>query len=654
MLEHYLGVKEQYPDALLFYRMGDFYELFFEDAEVAARELQIALTSRDRTAESKTPMCGVPHHAVENYLAQLVDKGFKVAVCDQVEDPKEAKGLVRREVTRVLTPGTVTEDANLSAKTNNYLAALCWNADKGRGGLTWLDFSTGTWAGMGSNRETELWQWAMKVAPRELLLPKGLAPPTRQTDLAAHITELPPRPAFDPERAARAMAEAQHVEDVSVLGLGGEPELLRACGAVLHYLGQTQLGGFDHLGEFNLVNLGRHLVLDEVTERNLEIFRRLDGRTGRGTLWKVLDATMTPMGGRLLEQRLKTPWREPGPILRTQECVAFLHGRDGLRAALRELLDSVYDLERLSTRVALGRATPKDYLALRRSAQNLGPIRGLLAAEEQSSQGLAQGMARLLGKWDGLDDIRALLEAALVDSPPPVITEGGLFRPGYDARLDELIGLTEHGESALQSLLEREQAATDIPKLKLGFNKVFGYYIEISKLHQDKVPEHFIRRQTLVNCERYITEELKELEEKLLSAAQDRRNLEYELFAGLRARVAEARPRFMFMAHALAALDYWQCLAETARTRSWCAPEIAETIELEIEAGRHPVVEDAQGANYIPSDLRMDESRRILLITGPNMAGKSTVLRQAAILTILAQIGSFVPARRARIGLADR
>ncbi len=650
MLEHYLGVKQQYPDALLFYRMGDFYELFFEDAETAARELQIALTSRDKSGDNKTPMCGVPHHAAENYLAKLVAKGFKVAVCDQVEDPKQAKGLVKREVTRVLTPGTVVEDANLTAKTNNFLAALYWDADKGRGGLTWLDFSTGTWAGMAGKRENELWQWAIKVAPRELLLPKGLAHPKDVSDFGAHITELPSNPAFSPDRARRALVEVQKVEDISILGLDKTPELVRACGAVLHYLKETQLSDFDHLGEFTLVNLSKHLIIDEVTERNLELFRRLDGRAGRGTLWHVLDRTMTPMGGRLLEHRLKTPWRDLAPVARTQDCVRFLFKHDAVRAALRTLLDTVYDLERLSTRICLGRATPKDFTALRQSVRNLPPIHALL--NEQSA--LPKGVEKLAKKWDSMEDLAALLEKALVDTPPPTITEGGLFRPGFDQRLDELIELTEHGENALQSLLSSEQATSGVPKLRLGFNRIFGYYLEISKLHQDKVPEHYIRRQTLVNSERYITPKLKELEEKLLSAAQERKDLEYNLFLSLRDTLAQARPRFMFMAHALAALDYWQGLAEAARGWGWVAPDLHEGIELEIVAGRHPVVEEAMGANYIPNSLTIDQSRRILLITGPNMAGKSTVLRQAALITLLAQIGSYVPATKARIGLADR
>ncbi len=648
MFEQYLRIKEEHPDALLFYRMGDFYELFFEDAEIAARELSIALTTRNPNAEVKIPMCGVPHHAAEGYLAQLMDKGFKVAVCDQIQDPKEAKGLVERAVTRVLTPGTVVEDANLAAKAPNYLAALLFDADKAAGGLAWADASTGEFGGLHAKQEAELWQWVAKLEPRELLLPGDFEIPAPYRDLTAHITRLP-LGVFDQARASRDLLACQCLESLNTIDLNDKPELVRACGGVLAYLRQTQKSDQVQLDEFQLVSLARHLIVDEVTERNLELFRRLDGRTGSGTLWKVLDRTMTPMGGRLLAERLKRPWRDPGPARACQDNVEWLYDQDELRARLRSVLDQVYDLERLSTRIFLGRAVPKDFAALRTTLAALPGLPELFAG-----QSLPKELAALLRNWDGLDDLADLLQRALADSLPPLITEGGLFRQGFDPRLDELIELTEHGEAALSGLLEQERERSGIAKLKLGFNKVFGYYLEVSKAHQGEIPEDFIRRQTLVNSERYITPGLKELEERILSASEERKTLEYKLFQDLRQTVARARPRLLFMAHAVAALDYWQCLAETARVLEWSRPELHTGPELDIELGRHPVVEAAQGGNYVPNSLSMDEHRRILLITGPNMAGKSTVLRQAAILTILAQMGSFVPAKRARIGLADR
>jgi DNA mismatch repair protein MutS len=652
MLEQYLRFKEENPGCLLFFRMGDFFELFFEDAETVARAVQITLTSRNPKDDNPIPMCGVPHHAVEPYLSQLLDKGFRIAICDQIEDPKEAKGLVKRAVTRVLTPGTVVEDSNLKSKENNYLGALYWDTARNAGGIAWIDFSTGQWSGLHSRREPELWQWIVKINPRELLLPQGRKVPPQYGDLEAQVTGVPPAAYFDEVSAVRRIGEVQGTTNLDSLDLGDKPELVRACGALLTYLEHTQKCPLTHLGEFKPLNLGKHLLLDEVTERNLEIFRRLDGRSGKGTLWRVLDKTMTPMGGRLLEARLRQPWRDLPPIEKTQDCVAFLLGRDQLRADLRLALDSVYDLERLSTRVVLGRATPKDFVALRRSLPMLPKVRALLTGLELDE---APDLKRLLSKWDDIEDVAALLESSFVDSPPPVITDGGLFKKGFDSQLDELIELNEHGEDKLQTLHRQELEASGIPKLKLGYNKVFGYYFEVSKAFKGQVPEHFVRRQTLVNSERYITPAMKAMEDRIISASEERKALEYKLFQTIRERVASARSRFLFMADAVAALDYWQGLAEAARVNDWCRPSLHDDLEIEIEAGRHPVVEDAMGqSNYIPNDLKMDRDRRILLITGPNMAGKSTVLRQVAIFAIMAQIGSCVPARRARLGLADR
>ena len=651
MLEQYLRFKEEYPGCLLFFRMGDFYELFFEDAEVVARAVQIALTSRNPNDENPIPMCGVPHHSVEPYLSQLLDKGYKIAICDQVEDPKEAKGLVKRDVTRVLTPGTVVEDSNLSSKANNYLGAFLWDSAGDAGGAAWVDFSTGQWSGLLSRREPELWQWMAKINPKELLLPQGIKVPPQFSELAAQVTNVAPS-FFDFTSATNRLLEIQSVADLASLGLADSSELVRACGALLTYLEQTQKGAFGHLGEFRPLNLGKHLILDEITERNLEIFRRIDGKNGVGTLWRVLDRTMTPMGGRLLEARLRQPWRHLGPIEKTLDSVAFFVDHDQLRSDIRHGLDSVYDLERLSTRIFLGRATPKDFVALRHSLKMLPLLKGYLDGHNFES---AQDLKKIVNKWDGMEDLAALLELALVDSPPPTVTDGGLFRKGFDPVLDELIELHEHGEDRLKILHEKELAGTGIPKLKLGFNKIFGYYFDVSKAYKGQVPDHFIRRQTLVNSERYITQELKEMEDRIISASEERKALEYQLFQKLRERLAQARSRFLYMADVVAALDYCQGLAEAARLNEWSRPDVHEGVEIEIEAGRHPVVEDALGAsNYIPCDLRMDKDRRILLITGPNMAGKSTVLRQVAIMMIMAQIGSFVPARSVRLGLADR
>ncbi|MFP5260064.1 MAG: DNA mismatch repair protein MutS [Acidobacteriota bacterium] len=651
MLEQYLRAKSEHPDALLFYRMGDFYELFFEDAITAARELQITLTTRNPGAESPIPMCGVPHHAAEGYLTELLARGFTVAVCDQIEDPKQAKGLVKRAVTRVLTPGTAVEDGNLRAKEHNFLAALYYDPEERAGGLAWVECSTGEWSGLFSRDAARLWQWTAKIGPRELLLPEGLVPP-RETPLAGiQITRTPLRPHFDFAAGRDKVLSAQSVADLAALDCNDKPQLVRAMGALLTYLTATYMRDLGHLAPFRPVNLGRHMLLDEVTERNLEIFRRLDGRKGQGTLWHVLDRTQTPMGGRLLESMLRQPWLDLGPIEETQAVVAFFVDDEALRRHCREALAGVYDLERLITRIFLGRAVPRDFTALRQSLGALPRLRGLLA---DAATNAPKAAAELLSGWDDLEDVCELLGRALVDSPPVVVTEGGLFRPGYHPELDELLDLAEHGEQKLQELLAKEQEASNLPKLKLGYNRVFGYYFELSK-SAGYPPGHFERRQTLANCERYVTPDLKALEEKILASGEKRKTLEYNLFRELRDHVASLRERIMDTAGRVARLDVWQGLAEAAVIGDWTRPELHAGAAISIRAGRHPVVEAVQGVgNYIPNDVSLDEAAKVLLITGPNMAGKSTVLRQTAIIAILAQIGSFVPAAKATIGLVDR
>jgi DNA mismatch repair protein MutS len=652
MFAQYLGMKEEYPDSLLFFRMGDFYELFFEDAEIAARELQIALTCRNPNQEVRVPMCGVPHHAVEHYLGQLLEKGYKVAICDQIEDPRQAKGLVKRAVTRVMTPGTIVEDSGLSAKAHNYLAAVGWNVDRGHGALAFADVSTGEWTGFETRDAALLWQWLAKIEPREVLLPEGLAVP-HQVTLSARQNRLPARAYFDPKGGAEALLAAQGVASLEVLDLADKPELVGALGAILAYLRQTQKQAVSHLGAFTPLHLGQVMILDEVTERNLELFRTLDGRTGKGTLLSVVDRTQTAMGGRLLELRLRQPWRALAPILANQAAVVFFHEADELRARLREHLARVSDLERLSTRIVLNRASPRDFVAVRQSLALLPEVRACL---ETAGEGELPGEVReLLSGWDDLSEAAALLEKALVDSPPPAVTDGGLFKAGFDPALDELLDLSEHGEQKMQELFEADRARHSLPRLKLGYNRVFGYYYELSRAAGNEVPGTFVRRQTLANAERYVTPELKELEDRLLSASDRRKSVEYALFQALRETIAGYRPRLAVAAANLARLDYWQGLAEAARLSDWTRPELTEDLAVRIRAGRHPVVEAVQGgANFIPNDVTIGDDARLLLITGPNMAGKSTVLRQVALIAILAQIGSFVPARSARLGLSDR
>lgn len=423
MMEQYLRVKEEYPGTLVFFRMGDFFELFFEDAQVAARELQITLTSRNPGAENPVPMCGMPHHAIDEYLRQLLDKGYKVALCDQVEDPKQAKGLVKREVTRVLTPGTVVEDINLDAKGHNFLGALYWDADLG-GGLAWVDFSTGVWSGIQTRSEAVLWQWLVKMNPRELLLTETQALPKGFEQWQARLSRYPQKSYFDERGARDKLLRAQAVPNLQTLDLDDKPALVRCCGALLTYLELTQKRDLGHLSPFIPLDLSATLLLDEVTERNLELFRTMDGRKGRGTLWQVLDQTQTPMGGRLLETRMHQPFKDLVSILPVQELVAYLHDGDSIREDLRRALDTVYDLERLCTRIVVNRSTPKDFAALKASVGVLPRLQQALLELESPPPRLAA----LLRGWDNLDDVHSLLTRALADSLPPVITEGGALQ----------------------------------------------------------------------------------------------------------------------------------------------------------------------------------------------------------------------------------
>ena len=602
-------------------------------------------------------MCGVPHHAAEAYIAQLLEKNHRVAVCDQIEDPRQAKGLVKRAVTRVLTPGTVVDDRNLEAKSHNYLAALFWDSDKGAGGLAWADVSTGEWSGLYASREPELWQWALKIDPRELLLARQAPLPRQYRDMEPRVVRLEPPGSAD-EGAEERILASQRTASLEVLDLTGKDQLVQAMGALLSYLEETQKHDAAHMGQFSCLNPGRHLVVDEMTEKNLELFRRLDGGRGPGTLLHVLDETVTPMGGRLLHERLAAPWRDLNPVRASQEGVAFFAGNDQLRGDLRRALDEVYDLERLSTRIFLGRAHPKDFTALRSSLARLPRIRQTLKDHlndvGEDAPPAPKGILDILSRWDDLEDVHDKLVRALVDNPPPVVTEGGLFREGFDPELDEVLKLAEKGEEMLAAMLKDERAR-GLPKLKMGYNRVFGYYFELSRSGDSPVPDHFVRRQTLANAERYVTDGLKELEEKLLSASDKRKELEYRLFQQFRQELADLRPRFLFMAGCVAGLDYWQGLAQAARKRNWTRPELSTDPVLRVTKGRHPVVEAAMGrSDYVPNDLVLDESGRILVITGPNMAGKSTVLRMAALMAVLAQMGSYVPANKAVVGLSDR
>ena len=660
MYEQYLGIKKQYPDTILFYRMGDFYELFFEDAEITAKELQLALTSRHKG--EYIPMCGIPWHAADTYFSQMVEKGYKVAICDQVEDPKSAKGLVKREVTKILTAGTVIDDMNLESKQHTYLGAVFF--ENGQGAFAWLDASTGYWTGVQITKESDLWQWVYKVDPKELLIPNGMeVPEILKINEGIQLVYLGEQSHFDLKRSEKRILEVQKVQELSALGLEKKQALVQVCGALLAYIEQTQKYVPSYLSAFEPMDTGLFMIIDEVTERNLELFRRYDGKKGVGTLWHELDFCQTPMGGRLLEERLRYPYKDMSRIMLHQDVITHFYDNPQKLTKLRQFLNKFYDLERVSTRISVNRYLPKDFLSLRDSLLYLPDIFSCLQEEDGllptdktlSFQNVPEGLGRLLHKWDSCIDLYTLLANSLRDSVPQQITEGQLFKIGYHPELDELIDVMEHSETRLQELLQNEQQKSNLPKLKIGYNRVFGYYFELSKAQQQTIPAYFERRQSLVNAERFITPELKELENKILSASEKRNELEYKLFQELRSKIADERPRLLFMAGLLAQIDYWQALAECARKKAWTKPLLDESYCLEIKEGRHPVVEAVIGkSHFIPNDLSVDSDRRLLLITGPNMAGKSTVLRQSAIICLLAQMGAYVPAQFAKIGIVDR
>lgn len=648
MLAQYRDIKKNYPDALLFFRMGDFYELFFEDALTASRELQITLTSRGKSGANAASMCGVPWHSSQSYIAQLIDKGYNVAICDQIEDPKLSKGLVARAVTRVITPGTALDEINMDSRSHNYLGAIFCGLNDSCA-LAWADISTGQWSGLEFKRQQDLWQWVGKLAPRELLIVDGQRLPPGFNQEGIRIVHRPVVN-FDLKRSAERILNAQQVRELSALGLEGKASLIRACGAILAYLEQTQLCETGWLMPFRPLDLGKRLIIDDVTERNLEIFTMLNGRKGRGTLRYLLDDTITPMGARLMEDMLRHPWRDLRLIRLVQDCVQWLHARDRIRANVRKALEAVFDLERLVIRVSLGRSSIRDLFSLRQSIEALP---GLFSPLQANAGELPQALSQLIASLDLLEDCGKLLRQALVDEYE---AESGFFRPGYNTRLDRELELLEHGESRLLDLLEREKEKTGIARLKLGQNRVFGYFLECSRANlPDKIPEHFIRRQSLANTERFTTEELKSLEDDLMMASSRRDELESEMLANLREHLASQKERILQTADSIAQLDYWQSLAEVGRRENWCFPHLDESCEIHIQEGRHPVVEAMTGrANFVPNDFHMDHERRLCLLTGPNMAGKSTILRQVALISLLAQMGGMVPAKSASLGIADR
>ncbi|HIJ90840.1 MAG TPA: DNA mismatch repair protein MutS [Deltaproteobacteria bacterium] len=653
MMQQYLEIKAQHRDSILFYRLGDFYEMFFDDAVTASKVLGITLTSRNsKDDENRVPLCGIPYHAVSSYLAKMIKAGFKVAICEQVEDPKEAKGVVRREVVRVVTPGLVTDEQLLDDKDNRYLAAIC---QKGKEwGLSLLDLSTGEF--LVSEREdlAALLDELGRLAPSEVLLPEEPGDDSTLTDqLQAYLPQgcLTRRPAagFHPEVARQRLLEHFRVANLAGFGCEELKAGIGAAGALLLYLQETQKTTLDHIERLTPIEFDLVLLMDESSRRNLELTQTITGGAREGSLLDTLDLCETPMGARLLKKNLLFPLQEVEAIRQRLDTVEQLYLAPRLREEILELLSKVYDLERLNGRVVLGTANGRDLTAMRCSLAQLPKLKEKLA----EADGLLANLGTTL---DELAELHALLEAGIREDAPVTLREGNLIKAGYNAELDELVTLLRDGKALILGLEARERARTGITNLKIGFNKVFGYYIEISRGQLAHVPDDFIRKQTLVNAERFITQELKEFEEKVLGAQDKRLELEYRLFAAIRVTVAEASSRILQTAARLAQIDFFCCLAEAAQKYRYTKPVITAGEAIIIKEGRHPVIERAlPPGRFVPNDVHLNqENEEVLIITGPNMAGKSTVLRQTALITLMAQMGSFVPAASAEIGVVDR
>jgi DNA mismatch repair protein MutS len=650
MMRQYESVKRRHPGAILFFRMGDFFEMFGRDAEVASPILEIALTTRDKKGDNPVPMCGIPHHALENYVGKLLRAGHRVVICDQVEDPRLARGLVRREVTRVITPGTLLEDNLLQSRENNYLCSI---AEIGNSvSAAFVDVSTGEFkvtCHEGEGRWQDLAEDLDLVKPREIIHAESFIIPLKKIATEGVLVHGQEDWWFGPENGAEVLRRHFHVATLDPFGLD-KPAMLAAAGAAIQYLNEVQRADLNHISDIMVMREAEAMVIDDVTRRNLELTASWMTSDKHDSLLGLLDRTITSMGARLLRQWLLRPLMDIGEIESRLNAVQELVKDPVTFRGVAEALKPVADLERLVTRIVLGSANARDLVALRRSAEALPTLISTLEGAK------SERLKGLRGAIDTLEDIAARISGTLVEEPPLQLREGGLIATGADPELDELRLIVKDNRAYLAEIEHRERGRTGIPNLKVKYNKVFGYYIEVSRANLDLVPDDYFRKQTLVNAERFITPELKEYESKVLNATDRIVAREYELFVELREKVAAESERIQRTARALAQLDVLRCFAEDAASNGYCRPVVDESDEIRIVAGRHPVVERLRlEERFIPNDAFLNtKDHRLLIITGPNMGGKSTYLRQVALITLMAQIGSFVPAKEARIGVVDR
>lgn len=656
MMKQYLQIKGENPDSILFFRLGDFYEMFFEDAEIASRELDLTLTSRNKNSPDRVPLCGIPYHAASSYISRLITKGYKVAICEQVEDPRKAKGIVRREVTRVITPGLVVEPENLDADNNNYLLAFGPPDPQGKNrfGLACVDISTGDFQ-IAETEDLSIFEdELLRIDPREVLLPEALS--GEKTFQRIYADKEPPL--LNPRRdsdflfdEACRILESQFGQDrIQSLVRAGYKTALCAAGALLEYLKETQKQLPRHLHGINAYEIQDYMILDESTLRNLEIVQSWMDRSKKNSLLGILDFTRTAMGARMLRRWIQYPLLQAERIQKRLDAVEELTEREIERASLQDGLKFIQDLERLNSKINLGAANPRDLLSLKQSIEGIPGVLDRLCAFR------SKRLQELQRRIDPLDDLAAILDRALADEPPVTVREGGIFRQGYREALDELRSVSRDGKRWIAALEAGERQRTGISSLKVKYNKVFGYYIEVTKANLGAVPEDYERKQTLVNAERFTMASLKEYEQKVMGAEERAQELEYELYLELRSLLSAESLRIRTTAQALAELDVFTCLAEVAVRNHYTRPEIVRSNELVIWEGRHPVIEQLNmEERFVPNDALLDgKENRMIILTGPNMSGKSTYMRQMALIVLMAQMGGFVPATSARIGLVDR
>ena len=649
MMQQYLQLKAENPDCLLFFRLGDFYEMFFDDAKLVSRELELTLTGRDCGLEERAPMCGVPHHAVDNYVQRLIAKGYKVAICEQMEDPALAKGLVQRGIIRIITPGTVIESNMLEEKANNFLLSVCFAPD--RAGLAFADVSTGEfYVHEIMNPADALADELARIAPMEIIVSDMVK---LRECMGREVTSASEQPNtwYQLQNATEALCRHFRLNDLSPLGLSEEYKAAAcAAGALMRYISDTQKNAMQHITELRIYQGSETMLLDRNTRRNLELTESIRGRVRKGSLLALMDKTATAMGGRLLRTWIEQPLVNRDKIERRLDAVEEFAGQHVLTMTLLEELQGVYDVERLLSKVAYKNLSARDCLALCASMKKVPAIRDLL------TNCTSDAVREVLEGLDPIEDLTALLERAIHPDAPIAITEGGIIRDGYSPMLDEYREASTSGKQWIIELEQREREETGIRNLRVQYNKVFGYYIEVTKSYYDLVPLRYVRKQTLANCERYMTPELKEIEQKIVGAQEQSVRLELQLFTEIRERIAGEISRIQKTAMALKTLDALLSLARIAVSNHYVRPQMNEDGVMEIEEGRHPVVEQSMtDGSFVPNDTHMNaDGSRMCIITGPNMAGKSTYMRQVALITLMAHIGSFVPATSANIPIVDR